>query len=464
MPDVTIQDLQTVPTFSDLPEEVLQWLLEKCTFTFLQPGDFLFTKNEPTVNMHIILDGKIEIYFEQNGQRQTINHLEGGAISGILPFSRLKNAAGYGVALKPTRVLHLHKDHFPEIEPISYELMQRLVSLMTTRVREFTAQQQQNEKLMALGKLSAGLAHELNNPAAAMVRSSAELKKRLHNEPEKFKKIMAMRVSAEQVDWVTNLLTSKIENTKKKRLSLSERSALEDDFTDWFDDNDVPDGYTFAETFVESGFVVEDLNQLKDCLGTAALAPVLGWLDNAFTTERLIKEIEEAALRISTLVGSVKSYSHMDRATEREMIDFREGIQSTLTMLGHKLKEKHIEVKQAFADDLSKVSAYGSQINQVWTNLIDNAIDAMNDGGQLTIQGRNDREFVEIKIIDNGAGIPADVVPKIFDPFFTTKDIGKGTGLGLDIAHKIIKAHNADVKVSSQPGHTEFRLCFPVQA
>jgi signal transduction histidine kinase len=463
MPDATIQDLKIVPAFSDLPEDVLQWLLGKCTFTCLQPGEYLFKKNNPTDNMHIILDGKVEMYFEQNGQRQAIGMLEAGAITGILPFSRLKVSAGYGVAISPSRVLHLHKDHFCEIEPISYELMQRLVSLMTTRVRDFTAQQQQNEKLMALGKLSAGLAHELNNPAAAMVRSSAELKKRLHNEPEKFKKIMSMKVTSEQVDWVTNLLTSKIENPRKKKLSLSERSALEDDFTDWFDDNDVPDGYTFAETFVESGFSVEDLDNLRECLGQESLAPILGWLDNAFSTERLIKEIEDSALRISTLVGSVKSYSHMDRATEREMIDFREGIQSTLTMLGHKLKEKQIEVIQEFEDDLSKVSAYGSQINQVWTNLIDNAIDAMKEGGQLTIKGRNDREFVEIKIIDNGSGIPADVVSKIFDPFFTTKDIGKGTGLGLDIAHKIIKAHRADVKVDSQPGHTEFKLCFPVQ-
>ncbi len=462
MPNATLQDLRTVPTFSELPDNVLQWLLDKCTFTLFQPGDFLFAKDQPTDHMHIILDGKIEVYFEQNGQRQVVSHLEGGAITGILPYSRMKSAAAYGLVVKPTRVLHFHKNHFKEIEAVSYNLMQILVSLMTTRVREFTAAQQQNEKLMSLGKLSAGLAHELNNPAAAMVRSSAELKKRLHSEPEKFKRITSMRVTNEQIDFVTALLTSKIAGTSQKKLSLSARSALEDDLTDWLEDHNIEDGYRFAETLVEAGFKEEDLEKLLTCIDVNSLPTVLEWLDNALNTERLITEIEDSALRISTLVSSVKSYSHMDRAAEREMIDLREGIQSTLTMLGHKLKEKHIQVKKEFAEDLSKVSAYGGQINQVWTNLIDNAIDAMNDGGELTIKAQNEREFVLVSLIDNGSGIPKDVLPKIFDPFFTTKSIGKGTGLGLDIVHKIIAAHKADIKVKSEPGRTEFNLCFPV--
>jgi signal transduction histidine kinase len=207
---------------------------------------------------------------------------------------------------------------------------------------------------------------------------------------------------------------------------------------------------------------VEDLDQVFGCVGPSSFPAVLGWLDNAINTEKLISEIEASALRISTLVHSVKSYSHMDRPADKEKIDLREGIRSTLTMLGHKLKEKHIAVKQELADDLMPVSAFGGQLNQVWTNLIDNAIDAMEDGGELVIQGNNDREFVAIRLIDNGSGIPPEAVSKIFDPFYTTKDVGKGTGLGLDIVHKIIKAHNADIQVKSEPGRTEFSLCFPV--
>jgi len=462
MSQATVQDLRIVPSFSDLPDEVLQWLLDKCIFKQLQPGEFLFVKGEATEWMHIILEGKVEIYLEQNGQRQTTMHLEVGSITGILPFSRLKNAAGNGVATQPTQVLQLHKDHFKEIEAISDELMHRLVALMTTRVREFTTQQQQNEKLVSLGKLSAGLAHELNNPAAAIVRSSSELKKRLHNEPEKFKRITSIQMKPDQVDFVTDMLTEKMTHSSQRKHSLSERSALEDDLTDWLEDHDVADGYLYAETLAEAGFEVEDLEQVIGCVGSPSFPTVLEWLDNAINTEKLISEIEASALRISDLVQSVKSYSHMDRPADKEKIDLREGIRSTLTMLGHKLKEKHIVVKQEFADDLVPVSVFGGQLNQVWTNLIDNAIDAMEDGGELVIQGNNDREFVNIRMIDNGSGIPPEALSKIFDPFYTTKDVGKGTGLGLDIVHKIIKAHNADIQVKSEPGRTEFSLCFPV--
>lgn len=454
--------LQEFPIFKAIPPDHLQWLLNTGNIHQLKAGEALFTKGEPTDYMHLILAGQIDISLDQNGQYIYMFSVKTGEITGMLPFSRLRTASGRGIAREPTTVLSLHKQYFPEMERVSPELMQELVGLMTDRVREFTRQQQQNEKLIALGKLSAGLAHELNNPAAAIVRSSAELRRMHHSVPEKFKRIMTMHVTPEQVDVVNAILTTKIEAGLQTDLPLLARSSQEDDMADWLAEKQVPEPYPLAETFVDAGVTIAELEEINNTLGGAHLTEVLEWVANTLNTEKVICDILASGKRISELVNAIKTYTHMDRGQGKEKTDLHRGIASTLTMLNHKLKEKNIQVEKDFQPDLPPVSAYVSELNQVWTNLIDNAIDALPVGGKLTITARKQGEFVEVILADNGTGIPAEHLGQIFEPFFTTKPIGQGTGLGLDIVNKIMTHHHADIKVKSVPGNTVFTLLFPI--
>lgn len=460
---VTKDHLRAFETFTDVPDEDLQWLVCNSRYYTILKDGYLFKEGDPTNEMHIILSGKLLLYYSQNGQRRTVGEIEPGEVTGVLPYSRMVKAGGNGLALEHTDVLSMHRECFQEMIVAHHHLTQKLVSMMTSRVRDFTKQQSQNEKMISLGKLSAGLAHELNNPAAAVVRSAAELKKHLGNVPEKFKRVMLIRVTPEAVDCVNDMLFKKMAAQNDLKLSMLERREKEDDITDWMDDKGIDNGYELAENFAEFGFEIEDLDELLACVGDD-IAPVLGWLDNVMATEKMVSEIEEASKRISAIVGSVKSYSHMDRASDKEAVDIHEGIRGTLTLLNHKLKKNNVRVIESFDTVLPKVSLYVSEMNQVYTNLIDNAIDAMEgrEGNTLEIVTKQERDNVVIGIIDNGPGIDEDLVDQIFDPFFTTKAVGKGSGLGLEVVRRIVEQHKGTVKVYSKPGKTEFRVCIPL--
>lgn len=458
-----LSELKNFSTFQDLPEEHLQWLIDHSEMLTLKEGDQVLKKGEPVHYMYIILKGALELKAPQGNQFRHLSTIEKGGITGLLPYSRMKEATAYGIAVTDTQILALHKDHFPEMERVSHPMVQALVSVMTSRTRDFTRIQQQNDKMMALGKLSAGLAHELNNPASAIVRSSAILKKHLHTTPETFKQMISVRLDPEAVDAVNRIIFSKIESKEAVKLSMMERTNREDEIAEWLEDQGIEDGYDMAETFVAFGMTISDVEEIGEVIKHEYVQPVFGWLNNVLTTERLVSEIEDASHRIAELIQSVKTYSHMDRASDKEMSDIHTGINSTLIMLNHKLKEKKIQVIKNFQEDLPKVPLYVSEMNQVWTNLIDNAIDAMDQGGKLEIHTRQEHQNIKIDIIDDGSGIPPDVISQVFDPFFTTKAVGKGTGLGLDIVKKIVDQHQGNIDVESSPGKTIFKLCFPLQ-
>jgi signal transduction histidine kinase len=219
-----------------------------------------------------------------------------------------------------------------------------------------------------------------------------------------------------------------------------------------------------AENFVEFGFTVDVLQEVKSHIPQGHLAPILSWINNNFTTERMVADMQDASKRIGDLISSVKNFTHMDRGGDREFVDIRTGIRNTIVLLNHKIKKVNVELVEDFDEEVPQINAMVGELNQVWTNLIDNATDALENqrDAKLTISTRRDNEFVKVSIIDNGPGVPKEIKSRIFDPFFTTKAIGKGTGLGLDVVMRIVKQHHGSVTLTSEPGRTEFLVCFPI--
>jgi signal transduction histidine kinase len=462
MQTVTVSWLQSIEALKEVPADQLQWLIDHSDHYELAEGEFMARPGDIIKGTHIILAGRVRLYLKQNNEMRDLVFLEPKSISGYLPFSRGKAAGVIWQAVEHTELITLPRELTREMIAHHFELTQALVHIMTNRVRDFTSFQQQNEKMMAMGKLSASLAHELNNPAAAIVRGSTSLLEHLKLEPKTFKDVMAIRMEEREVDLVAGELFSILERKDKPKLTLIQRTEHEDDIRDWLDDNGVANSDEITENFVEYAFTVEDLDQFKTLIPAKYLSPVFNWINTNLVTERMVQDIQESSQRISELVQSVKSFTHMDQGKGKEYADIHTGIRNTLTILHHKIKKGNVEVIEDFDEDLPKVKAMIGELNQVWMNLIDNATDAMesNGKGQLRIRTEREREFVKVTITDNGPGIPEDIRSQIFDPFFTTKEIGKGTGLGLDVVMRIVQQHRGSVKVQSRPGLTEFIVCF----
>lgn len=458
--EYVVQVLQSLDAFANVPAEDLAWLVDNSKVCTYQPDEHLAKPGDEIDKMLIFLDGQIKIELKRGNQFYLLGQFSKGDVSGRLPFSRMQSSTGYLTVMEETTVLETHQSLFPEIAK-RYPLIEAFVHQLSDRIRNFTTRQEQNEKLVALGKLSAGLAHELNNPASAMVRSATALRDNLRAKPDKFKAVMHIRLTDEQVDAVNELVFRKAGKGSTNNQSLMERTALEDELTDWLDDHNIELGFEYAPTFAEFCFDVDDLEFVKSHLTEEALEPVLGWVEDVLTTEKMVEEIEDASRRISELVSSVKTYSHMDRGSDKEAVDIKKMIKSTLTMLNHKTKQKNISVDVQVPKDLPEFCGYVSELNQVWTNLIDNAIDAVEESGKIQISARSENGHLAMSFVDDGAGVPDEIRSQIFDPFFTTKDVGKGTGLGLDVVRKIVEKHEGRIELNSKPGNTEFKLIFP---
>jgi signal transduction histidine kinase len=449
----------------DVPMEQLKWMSEKGSLHAYDTGDLVIKAGDPVEYLQIFVSGRVRFYVEQKGKIKDLGIFEPPEITGLLPYSRLKAINGYGEAKEPTIGFKLHKDHFREMIRDNHELTTAFVHKMASRIRTFTSTQLQTEKLMSLGKLSAGLAHELNNPASAIVRSATALKDHLKATPEAFKKIIDITVTGEQVDYINELLVARMTEGLDLDLSLMEKTEKEDEMLDWLDDREIENSEEIAESMVEFGFSVDDLDDISDNVPEKELGSVLMWINNNLVTEKMVEEIGDASQRISELVKSIKSYTHMDQSHDKQKVDIHKGIRNTLRILQHKTTIAKIEIIENFDENLTEVFGFPGELNQVFTNLIDNAIDALEDqeNKKIELKTWKDGEFARIYVIDNGKGIPEDIIGSIFDPFYTTKDMDKGTGMGLDVVKKIVEQqHKGVIRVKSKPGKTEFEVCIPI--
>ena len=318
-------------------------------------------------------------------------------------------------------------------------------------------------KLISLGTMAAGLAHELNNPAAAIGRSAAEAREAFQEASEKAAELGNLPLTEEQRSFVVGLPHELARGARTAApLDSLEVSDLEDELALWMEDHGVEEGWEISPTLVGAGLGTAWLEGLTAKLPEEALGGVLGWLRATMAGDELLREIEGGSARISELVGAIKMYTHMDKAASKK-VDVHEGLNSTLIMLGHKLKKGDVEVVRDFEKDLPPVCGHAGELNQVWTNLIDNAIDAVDGKGRITVRTASENGSVLVEVSDDGPGIPDEVRGRIFEPFYTTKDVGKGTGLGLDISYRVVvEDHKGDIRVLSEPGDTRFQVRLPV--
>ena len=465
MQPITIDELKKVLALNGLPDEHLHWIMDHSEPFEYEEGDIVAKTGEPAEWMFFLPEGKIDYYMNVNGKLvyylTFTNDSDTGGVTGLLPYSRMKVYSGNSIVVERIRGLKMHKKYFQELEKLNPDFIQKLIGYMTERARFFATSQMQREKVSALGNLAAGIAHELNNPASAITRISYELANRLFLNIELTEKMIRQNINADHIKYLREKIESK-DNSSKKKLSASQRIDKEDELMNWLEEKHLPADQQVVDTFTDVGFSGEDLEMLAGNVPNEDLVQILLWIENLLSSQRIIKDLGEASTRISNLVGAIKSHVHMDRTNEKQPTNIHKDIENTLTLLGYKLREKNISVKKSFCDDLAEVHAYVGELNQVWTNIIDNAIYAMNQGGELIIESTCDKKDVNVKIIDNGVGIPTEIISRVFDPFFTTKKVGEGTGIGLDLVQRIIKHHNGDIKVHSKPGRTEFLICIPI--
>jgi signal transduction histidine kinase len=459
-----IAALRTIAPLNGLTDDEYAWLATHSTERVGPEGSLIFREDEPAFHLNIILRGEVLAHRRKSGPvARFIGRTS--PVTGKLPYSRMKTWGADGRSVGPVWVLDIHQDLFPAMLQAIPSMGQLCVTLLLDRVRDFTRMDEQAEKLLALGKLAANLSHELNNPASAAQRSAVSLASELRGSDEEKYRLGRLFHSDDELDrysaWVKEAreCIASADSRLVSGESSLDASDRESQLYKWLERNAVPAPWTIAPALAEANLTLECLSNLASTVSAEVLPVALTTFASSLRVERMADTVVDSSARIFDLITAIKDYSYMDQAPVQD-VDIPQSIEATLAMFRSRLES--VKVLLEFDPALPPVSAYGSELNQVWAALIENALDAMKDQGTLTVGTRLVGEIATVEIRNDGPGIDPALTSRIFEPFFTTKPIGKGLGLGLDTVQRIVGKHSGSVSVESNSGTTCFQVRIPI--
>jgi len=446
--------LASLSSLKDIPRRELTWLVKHGHLETFEAGKLIGVKGDQLDYMFIILRGCLIVRIDRGAGPKVVSESRTGTVAGRLPYSRLISIPGDAYVEGKTEALIIHQQHFPSLIKECPHFTAHTVHRMIDRTRQYNTSDLQEEKLISLGKLAAGLAHELNNPASAAIRSARLLLESQTKAEAASHLLAAAALNQKQYKYIEEMRDICLKQCVLSPLSSLQKSDLEDELNGWL----VKQGSdpALAGPLADTALTPDTLNNLAETIPSEAVDAVLKWIITSCSARSLALETEKAAQQIYKLVDTVKKFTYMDNLSEKESVNVKSGIRDALRVLKSKTKAKHADIRLTISDLLPNVSANGADLNQVWFNLLDNALDAITDGGIIHIEARAEKNQVSVSVIDDGPGIPPDKISRIFDPFYTTKPPGQGTGLGLDLTRRLLRRFKGDVTAQSRPGRTDF--------
>jgi signal transduction histidine kinase len=443
-----------------VPRAQLVWLARHGSVQRFAAGDVTTPRGAVIEVLWIVLSGRVSIRIDRGVGPKKVTEWRGGDITGLLPYSRMPASPGDVVVEEATEAVLVHREHFPDMIRECPELTSVLVHEMLDRARHFRASDLHDDKLLALGRLTAGLAHELNNPASAVARSAKRLTQALADAEVASRRLGAAGLSEAQMAEVDRLRERCLAVDVRIVRSPIERTDREDAIADWVEAHGADAGV--VESLAESAVTVEGLDEMAGQLDGLRLDTALRWVAAGCAVRGLSSEIESAASRIHHLVDTMKRFTHMDETAVPGPVDIGRGLADTVTLLQAKARGKSVGISLTIDPQLPKIQGFGGELNQVWMNLVDNALDAVSSSGHVEIAATRESRALVVRVVDDGSGMSLEVQERIFEPFFTTKPPGQGTGLGLEIVQRLVRRHDGVVDVESRPGRTEFRVTLPL--